>query len=136
MCLFSLLTIRSKLGISLLIIIFQVTAVQCAVSLHSSEMLRAVDWQQVTDVLAQPRRKSWTERPLKMGSISCSETSVANYQYALYNIVEGQGLQLYCCGSLKFHIRYISITYVLQACYMISPVLELITLTFHEERNF
>ena len=111
MCLFSLLTIRSKLGITLLIIIFQVTAAQCAGSLHSSEMLSGVDWQQVTDVSAQPRRKSWNERPLKMGSIGCPETSVVNYHSTLYNVVGGQGLHLHRCGSLKFHIRYISITY-------------------------
>ena len=48
-----------------------------------------------------PRRSpSWTAWSLKMGPISCPETSVHNYQSTLRNIPEGRS-HLHGSGSLK-----------------------------------
>jgi hypothetical protein len=63
-------------------------------------MLCSFDWLLFTDVLGQPVNSIFngqpvqenillgTVRPLKMGQISCTETSVNNYQSKLRNILE------------------------------------------------
>ena len=50
------------------------------------------------------RLSSWIPWPLKMGPISCPETSIMNYHYALWNIPEERRSHLLGGRSLKWRV--------------------------------
>jgi len=70
--------------------------------------LCSVDWYLFTDVSAQhicpimqSKNNAW---PLKMGPISCPETSLNNYQPRLRNVPEERRSDLYRGEGLKSHL--------------------------------
>ena len=74
-------------------------------------MSRSVNWQLFTDISGQvtgPIFWSRTAWSLKMGPVSCPETSVNNYQPAPHNIPEEQWSHLHRRGSLNSLICVIS----------------------------
>ena len=72
-------------------------------------------WSVVTGVSGQPTgpifkgqtKNPWSARPLKMGLIVCTETSVTNYQSTMSNISEGRRSKFWSsAGTLKLVLRH------------------------------
>ena len=62
------------------------------------------------------KSKSWTSRPLKMGSIGCLETSVQTYHCTLRNIAEEGGSHGKCFVAFG---QKSSLTYMLECRHVI-----------------
>lgn len=70
-------------------------------------MLGSVDWYLLTDVSEQPTGSMSKGEALfwhlKMGTIGCTETSVAKYQFTLLNILEEKRSYLHHIGGQILH---------------------------------